>query len=178
MCHDELFSYDILGQASGEVTCKVDWSRSNWFSWVWLQRSSLAHVVWFRRWVRDTEYYYWPLLFMMSSTSSSPRSTFLERPICPSLGARCPSLWGLGLSCPFCATGLCPGLNWPAGPGCRGPFDGIRSGIPDDPYISPIQKVARSISPLSPLGVLLFSLLTSRLGLLPQWLSTVFWDFW
>lgn len=52
MCHDELFSYDILGQASGEVTCKVDWSRSNWFSWVWLRRSSLAHVVWFRRWVR------------------------------------------------------------------------------------------------------------------------------
>lgn len=52
MCHDELFSYDILGQASGEVTCKVDWSRSNGFSWVWLWRSSLAHVVWFRRWVR------------------------------------------------------------------------------------------------------------------------------
>lgn len=105
-------------------------------------------------------------------------SPFLERPICPSLGARCPSLWGLGLSCPFCATCLCPGLNWPAGPGCRGPFDGIRSGIPDDPYISPIQKVARSISPLSPLGGPLFSLLTSRLGLLPQWLSTVFWDCW
>ena len=62
---------------------------------------------------------------------------FLDLPICPSLGARWPSLCGLATTpCPLRATWECPGLYWPAALGCRGPFAGINSGILDTPYIS------------------------------------------
>lgn len=63
-------------------------------------------------------------------------SPFLDRPIWPSLGALCPSLWGLGPP-PWPLTWGCPGLNCPAGPGCLGgPLGGMSSGIPEAPYIS------------------------------------------
>lgn len=97
---------------------------------------------------RDTGH--WPLLFMMSSKSSSSKSTFLVRPIWPSLGALWPSLCGLAPpSWPF--TWGCPGLYWPAGPGCLGgPLGGISSGIPEAPYIS---APAERVSPGWPLDV-------------------------
>lgn len=73
---------------------------------------------------------------------------FLVRPICPSLGALCPSLWGLPPP-PSPFTWGCPGSYWPAGPGCRGgPLARMSSGIPDAPYIS-----RRKPSPGRPLDV-------------------------
>lgn len=61
---------------------------------------------------------------------------FLERPIWPSLGALCPSLWGLAAS-PRAFTWGWPGLYWSAGSGCRGgPPGGMSSGMPEAPYIS------------------------------------------
>lgn len=61
---------------------------------------------------------------------------FLDLPICPSLGALCPSLWGFGPP-PWPLTCGCPGLNCPAGPGWRGgPLGGMSSGIPEAPYMA------------------------------------------
>lgn len=82
--------------------------------------------------------------------NKSWNSPFLERPIWPSLGALWPSLCGLAPpSWPF--TWGCPGLYWPAGPGCLGgPLGGMSSGIPEAPYIS---APAERVSPGWPLDV-------------------------
>ena len=97
------------------------------------------------------------------------RSPFLVRPIWPSLGALCPSLCGLSPP-PWPFTCGCPGLNWPAGPGCRGgPLGGMSSGIPEAPYISEWGAFCRSAArcPHSPeLRV------EWKSASLPQWHST------
>ena len=77
------------------------------------------------------------MFLIYANRQSSSHTPFLVRPIWPSLGALCPSLWGLAPP-PSPLTWGCPGLYSPAGPGCRGgPLGGMSSGIPEAPYISP-----------------------------------------
>lgn len=71
---------------------------------------------------------------MISSKSSSSMTTLIDRPICPSLGARCilrGADRGSGLFLPVCP--------WSYGItvlGCNEPAGGMRSGISAMPYMS------------------------------------------
>lgn len=90
---------------------------------------------WSRRLNSDTRSC-WEANKQTTLKKSTAHSPFLVRPIWPSLGALCPSLWGLAPP-PSPLTWGCPGLYCPAGPGCRGgPLDGMSSGIPEAPYIA------------------------------------------